>query len=192
MAAPLLKFVTAHGPLSFQPADTADGPVTVQYRGAGAPQTGQTWEQVSVEGLEEWLIAFLAAHQPTPTPPPDVGADADWLGIPPSMSAEYVAAVKSALLADGKDLSGPCGAFTIVENVAYGLRETGCGTFFKDYGNMCRDRSTDVVCYKDVANGVAIIVDILGDAGGQNTPSWLVKDDAPEDINRWCPAELPQ
>lgn len=176
---------TAQGYLSFTPAP--DGKTcTVEYR----PTQGE-WETIALPGLEEAITAIV--HQAlggsggtAPTPPPTE----DWLGIPPSQSAEYVAAVKSALEAQGRNLSGPCGAYTIVENVAYGLRDTGCGTFYKPTGNNCQERSTDVVCYKDVANGVGRIVDILGDAGGANTPNWLEKEE-PEDINKWRAAEYP-
>jgi hypothetical protein len=176
MAPPLLKFVTAHGPLSFQPAATPDGPVTLQYRG-GAPQTGQTWEEVRVDGLEDWLIAFLAAHPPATPVPPEV---------PPSglivatESVDYVAQVKAALEAQGVSLAGPDGAFEITANVAYGLRLVGYGLLEKTSGNMSQGYATDVI----VCPNRVDLVDILGDSGGQNTPSWHVK---PNEVtsDRW-------
>jgi hypothetical protein len=175
------RILTAHGYLSFQPplGGTPNGVATMQYR-----PTAGAWEELDLEGWD---------FEQVPVAPPDPGGgttpEGDWLGIPPSQSAEYVAAIKANLQARGVNLSGPCGAYQIVENVAWGLRGTGCGTFFKDGGNNCTQRSTDVVCYKDLAYGVARIYDILGDSGGLNTPMWGDKE--PEDISRWLPAEHP-
>lgn len=177
---------TAQGFLSFTPAP--DGKtVVVEYR-----ESQGGWETIALPGLEEAITAIVqqvvggnsSGSGGTPTP------EGDWLGIPPSKSAEYVAAVKSHLEAQGANLTGPCGAFCIVENVAYGLRNTGAGTFHKDSGNNCRERSTDIVAYKDLAYGCARLVDILGDGGGANTPMWGERSEE-EDINRWMPAAYP-
>lgn len=176
MAAPLLTFVSAHGPISFQPPPPGqpDGAVLVQYRGANAPPTGQTWEEVRIDGLEDWLLAFLRAHlvppEPPPNPvtppePPSVG------GIVATESVDYVAQVKAALQAQGVNLSGPDGAFEITSNVAYGLRLVGYGLLEKTSGNMSQGYATDVI----VCPNRVDLVDILGDSGGQNTPSWGVK-----------------
>lgn len=179
---------TEQGFLSFTPAP--DGKtVIVEYR---ASQGG--WETIALPGLEEAITAIVqqvvggggSSSSGGTTPP----AEGDWLGIPPSKSAEYVAAVKAHLESQGANLSGPCGAFAIVENVAYGLRNTGAGTFFKDSGNNCRQRSTDIVAYKDLAYGCARLVDILGDAGNLNTPMWGERSEE-EDITRWMSAAYP-
>lgn len=178
---------TAQGFLSFTPS--SDGKtVIVEYRDA---QGG--WETIALPGLEEAITAIVqqvigggsGSGGTTPTP------EGDWLGIPPAKNAEYVAAVKAHLEAQGANLSGPCGAFAIVENVAYGLRGTGAGTFFKDGGNNCRERSTDIVAYKDLTYGCARLVDILGDGGNLNTPMWSERSEE-EDINRWMPAAYPE
>lgn len=180
-----INILTAQGYLSFTPSPDGKA-VLVEYR----PTPGE-WETVALPGLEEAILAIVqqalgGSGGTTPTPP----AEGDWLGIPPAQNAEYVAAIKANLQARGVDLSGPCGAYQVVENVAWGLRNSGCGTFFKDYGNMCANRSTDVVAYKDLEQGTCRIVDVLGDAGGENTPNWLEKQD-PEEITRWMPAEHP-
>lgn len=174
---------TAHGYLSFQPpADgNPQGAVTLQYR-----PTAGAWEEIDLEGFEAETV-----------PPPDGGTEpppiegVDWPGgIPPSESAEYVGQIKSWLLSQGENLSGPCGAFTIVANVAWGCQTlgTGIGLLSKPDGNNCMAYSTDVVCYKDFPNGSARIVDILGDAGGENKPMWTEKG-SEENVamDRWRP-----
>jgi hypothetical protein len=177
----MVRIRTAHGYLSAQPplGGEPNGIATLQYRA-----TVGAWEEFDIEGLEVVV-----------EPPPESGGgttpEGDWLGIPPAKNAEYVAAVKAHLEAQGANLSGPCGAFAIVENVAYGLRNTGAGTFFKDGGNNCRERSTDIVAYKDLTYGCARLVDILGDGGNLNTPMWSERSEE-EDITRWMPAAYPQ
>jgi hypothetical protein len=174
---------TAHGYLSFQPPAGGDpnGAVTVQYR-----PTAGGWEEIDLEGLE-----LPPAPEPTPPEPtpPEPGTDLPG-GIPPSETAEYVGQIKSWLLSQGENLSGPCGAFTIVANVAWGCQTlgTGIGLLSKPDGNNCMAYSTDVVCYRDFPNGGARIVDVLGDAGGENNPMWMEK--GPEEnveMDRWRP-----
>ena len=67
----------------------------------------------------------------------------------------------------GVSLAGPCGAFQITRRVAWLLREEGTGLLAKAEGNNCDGYATDVLCYPDGA-----IVDILGDSGGANIPTW--------------------
>lgn len=160
------RILTAHGYLSFQPPPTPNAPVEVQYRPSAGP-----WEEIDIEA---WDIE-QAPVDPLPGPtPPSFALPGN---IPPSETADYVAQIKAWLLSQGENLQGPCGAFLIVANVAWGIQTlgTGCGLLSKPDGNNCMAYSTDVVCYKDFPNGSARIVDILGDAGGQNNPTWQEK-----------------
>ena len=160
-----VRIKTAHGYLSFQP----DG--TLQYRpGAGA------WEEIDIEGLDLASLFTLPVQpwQPSPTPLPPVE------GPPPSMTPAYVAAVKARCLAAGIMLSGAEGAFQITKRVAWGLREYGIGLVSKSSGNNWQGYSVDYLCW---ANGDG--VDILGDAGGGNTPQWAAKPDEFSGQDRW-------
>jgi hypothetical protein len=167
------RIKTAHGYLSFQPASIVDGSISIQYR-----DTPGAWEELDIEAWD-----YLLPVPPDPELPP--ATDYPY-GIVPSPNMDYVYAIKQALIADGKNLSGPCGAFEICRNVAMGLRETGCGLLEKTSGNQCQQRSTDIVCYKDFSAGATRLVDILSDAGGANTPMWTEK--GPEEnveMERW-------
>lgn len=158
---------TAHGWLSVQP----DG--SLQFRPlSSAPGP---WEMFDFPGFS------APAPSPTPTPP-----DGDWLGIPPTQSADYVAQVKAYLQTHGADLSGPCGAFAITQNVAWGLRAHGYGLLDKPSGNNCQGYATDIVMQN---NGSGDIVDILGDGGNANVPQWSTSDTV--DPARWRPAVEP-
>lgn len=106
-----------------------------------------------------------------------------------------VAAVVQQLKAAGTDITGACGAFAITDRVAWALRDEGLGILDK----ACCDNdgfnathcempkgsghfySTDIVIYKD-----GDYADILGDAGGANTPYWGAQHD-PSLIFRWRP-----
>lgn len=92
---------------------------------------------------------------------------------------DLVASTKAALQAQGVDLSGPCGAFAITRRVAWALRAEGVGLLSKPGGNNCEAMSTDYLVYQD-----GIGVDILGDAGGANTPAWQADYD-PALLGRW-------
>ena len=81
---------------------------------------------------------------------------------------ELVLATKQRLLQQGHDLTGPCGAFAITSRVAWALRDDGgAGLLDKPTGNNCQGFAVDIICYP---NGD--IYDILGDAGGENRPTW--------------------
>ena len=85
---------------------------------------------------------------------------------------DVVAAVKADLVARGVDLSG-VKAFEITKRVAWALRAEGAGVYFKNYGNMTPDGyAVDIIEYPDGS-----YVDILGDAGGANTPAWGIAPD---------------
>lgn len=86
------------------------------------------------------------------------------------MSIEVVRRVKADLELAGVDLSGPCGAFQITKRVAWQLRATGAGLLFKPGGNNCEERSVDYIVFETPAGVVG--VDMLGDAGGANSPAW--------------------
>ncbi len=91
---------------------------------------------------------------------------------------DLVRSVKADLEARGVDLRGPCGAWAITSRVIWALRTEGAGGLEKLTGNNCAGRAADIVCF---AGGQ--IVDILGDAGGANTPIWQPGD--PVDPARW-------
>ena len=122
------------------------------------------WEEIEIEG-------FTLDGDETPTP------DKDPI---PEMSENYVEAVKKQLESKGVNLSGPCGAFKIVKHVAWGLRSFGVGLLSKPGGNNCEGYSTD---YLVLYNGDGI--DILGDAGGLNNPTWQVKPGEFANQDRW-------
>jgi hypothetical protein len=91
---------------------------------------------------------------------------------------DLVQQVKADLEARGVDLRGPCGAWAITSRVVWALRTEGAGALEKLTGSNCAGRAADIVCF---ASGQ--IVDILGDAGGANTPIWQPAD--PVDPARW-------
>lgn len=170
---------TAHGYLSFQPPDPNDPQQTVppmQYR----PGCG-VWEEIDLPGLDALLPPPSPEAPETPeTPPPQ----SNWppFDLTPSESSAYVGQIKQALIDAGTDLSGPCGAFEVVKQVAWGLQfQRHCGLLSKPDGNNCQGYSTDVVCYPDGS-----LADILGDAGGENVPQWSYPSDM-VDPARWRP-----
>ena len=163
-----VKFKTAHGYLSFQPPDVPEGAVRLQYRDKAGP-----WEEIDIEGLEFPTVAKTDGGGGGIPVPADKGPAA-------SPSVEYVAAVKAMLVAQGVNLSGPCGAFAITKRVAWGLRHLGCGLLDKPGGNNCQGFATDIVMFRDQGGQ---IIDILGDGGGNNAPQWGVSDTV--DPGRW-------
>src|SRR4051812_30041603 len=76
---------------------------------------------------------------------------------------DVVDSVKADLRARGVDTSGPCGALAITKRVAWRLRGEGAGLLFKNWGNQCEERATDIIVYPD-----GRIFDILHDAGTDN------------------------
>lgn len=159
-----VRIKTAHGYISFQP----DG--RIEYRANAGP-----WEEIDLEGFELQPVP-VPGQPPAPTP----------VGPTPSQTAGYVAAVKAQLLAEGRDLSGPCGAFAITKRVAWGLRSAGAGLLSKPSGNNCEGYATDIVMFRDAGGD---IVDILGDGGNANVPNWNVSDTV--EPSRWRPAVEP-
>lgn len=153
-----VRIKTAHGYLSFQP----DG--RLEYRQQAGP-----WEEIDIEGLSS----------PGPVDPPTNGPV-------PAQNAQYVAAVKAQLESQGVDLSGPCGAFEITKNVAWGLRTQGMGLLSKPNGNNCNSYATDYLC---AANGDGI--DILSDGGSTNGPQWSVHEGEFTGSGRWRPPVQP-
>lgn len=134
-----IRIKTAHGYLSFQP----DG--RVEYRDKAG-----SWETLDVEGLE------LPSNGSNPAPGPNEPV--------PAFTIQYVSDVKAKLEREGVNLSGPCGAFEITKNVAWGLRFDGAGLLSKPSGNNCNGYATDIVAFRDRA------YDVLSDAGGGNFP----------------------
>jgi hypothetical protein len=152
---------TSHGYLSLQP----DG--RLEFRdSAGA------WETFDLQSLDA-----IPVPPPTgETTPPPSGE------ITPAPNAAYVQAVKDDLIRQGKDLSGPCGAFEITKTVAWGLRYMGYGLLDKPSGNMCSNYAVDIVMQPDGRGW-----DVLLDGGGANTPAWNLTE-IEDGINRYRPA----
>jgi hypothetical protein len=90
-----------------------------------------------------------------------------WTSTPAFAQVEVVSAVKNDLVARGVSLSGPCGAFEITKRVAWVLRAQGIGLLSKPQGNNCQGYSVDFLTRQDGSG-----LDILGDGGGDNTPTW--------------------
>lgn len=157
-----VRLRTAHGYLSFQP----DG--RIEYR-----QAAGAWENLDIEGfvLEPGVGPGPGLGEPGPGPV---------AGPTPSMSVEYVRAVKAQLEAAGENLIGPCGAFKITSRVAWGLRGAGIGLLDKPGGNQCSGFATDVLVLPNRTD----IIDILSDGGGQNTPSWYIRENEVS-VDRW-------
>jgi len=156
-----IQIKTEHGYLSLQP----DGRLEFRDR-AGA------WETFDIEGLTQAAPPAPPVRPgPSPLPPATGGRD-------------LVVAVKTMLLREGHDLSGPCGAFAITKHVAWALKKTGAGLLSKPGGNNCEGYATDVIVYPD-----GQLVDILGDGGGANTPQWAEGEDI--DPSRWRPPVEP-
>jgi len=154
-----VRIRTAHGYLSFQP----DGRIEYRDRAAG-------WETLDIEGL---TIEPVPGPGPSPITPPPSGD----VGEP---TAQYVGRVKERLMAAGISLAGACGAFEITKRVAWDLRHLGYGLLAKPGGNNCDGFATDVI----VCPNRVDIVDLLGDGGGRNDPSWQVKPNE-VDPSRW-------
>lgn len=96
---------------------------------------------------------------------------------------DTVAQAKAELLASGADLSGPCGAFKIVNLAAWKLKAEGAGLLDKPSGNNCQGFATDIIAYQQ--GGQTAIFDVLIDGGGANTPTWNRVD--PVAFDRWRP-----
>lgn len=76
--------------------------------------------------------------------------------------------VKDELVRKNVNLAGSCGAFEIVKRVVWRLKDQGYG-FVADTGDTsCLGFSSDVI----QSNSLNVWVDILGDEGGLNTPTW--------------------
>lgn len=99
--------------------------------------------------------------------------------------ADVVASVIAALKAQGKDLSGSCGAFEITKHVAWQLKGEQAGLLVKTSGNNCQGFAVDIIMYPDGS-----IYDILTDSGASNGPSWNASD--PVDPSRYHAAIDPQ
>jgi hypothetical protein len=80
--------------------------------------------------------------------------------------SDVVAQAKDDLENAGHDLSGPCGAFSIVKLAAWRMGG-GAGLLSKPSGNNCEGYSTDIIVYPD-----GRIYDVLVDGGGRNGPAW--------------------
>lgn len=134
-------------------------------------------------GARDVVLAYLmggSVHLPPPEnlpPPPAPPAER------PAPSKELVERVKANLEAAGEDLSGPCGAFKILNAVAlvlgprYGLlrKTAGNRAIPTDDGGCLTEHesqefgfATDYLIDSDTFYGY----DILEDGGGKNGPQW--------------------
>lgn len=100
----------------------------------------------------------------------------------PDRSA-VVAQAKEDLESAGHDLSGPCGAFSIVRLAAWRIGGDA-GLLSKPSGNNCEGYATDIIVYP---NGR--IYDVVIDGGGRNGPTW--RDAGVVDPSRYRPAVDP-
>lgn len=87
---------------------------------------------------------------------------------------DLVAFTKSTLMAQGVDLSGACGAFQITKRVAWALRGEGYGLLGgKTSGQNGCPENGDKYAVDWLLKSDGTGVDVLGDAGGQNSPDWI-------------------
>lgn len=91
---------------------------------------------------------------------------------------ETVATAKADLERAGVPLTGPGGAFWIVQLAAWRLRASGAGLLTKNSGNNFEGFAVDIIAYGDGS-----IFDVLGDAGGENKPQSLEQE--PVDPTRY-------
>jgi len=183
-----LRIRTAHGYQSFQPPPKDGVSVVVQYRPAAGP-----WEDIEVEGLDEWLnlaietiIQRLASG---PAPGPEAPAPAPSVDdLNPEESAAFVARVKQMVYGNGGPI-GVLGAFEICKHVAWGLRAVGAGLLLKPSGENIvqwngRSYSASRICFPD-----GHIYKLLTDVPTTNGPSW--QDNAYVDRSLYVPAIQP-
>lgn len=100
--------------------------------------------------------------------------------------SDAVAQAKADLLAEGRDLSGACGSFSIVKLAVWRLSQEGtdAGLLSKPSGNNCDGYATDIIAYP---NGE--IYDVLVGGGESNGPAW--QNDGVVDPGRYRPAVDP-
>lgn len=108
-----------------------------------------------------------------------------------------VAFVKTMLMAEGKDLSGACGAFQITGRVAFRLKDLGFKLLKKQGGNRAIILPDGSCVDSDHGSGVGYAVDylisvnegfvgydLLGDGGGENGPQWIGPEDGTDIVTR--------
>jgi len=100
----------------------------------------------------------------------------------PSQQAQ-VERAKQDLLNAGVDISGPCGAWRIVNLAAWRLAHAGdgAGLLAKLDGNHCEGYAVDIIAYPD-----GVIYDVLIASGELNLPAW--QEAGVVDPGRWRPA----
>lgn len=130
-------------------------------------------------GGTRWWSSLLGAHRANLQSPvahlmPQATVDVGFVaGVGPTPASgdrtDMVRSVKNALVAAGTPtLVGDCGAFEITKRVAWALRAEGVGLQSKPAGANCQGYAPGILMWAD-----GTIHDILGDAGGANTPQWL-------------------
>ena len=99
---------------------------------------------------------------------------------------DVVTAVKAALVAQGVDLSGGCGAFEITGRVAYVLRGEGWGLVAKSPGqNGCSVPGHERYAVDAVMKPDGTTIDLLVNAENENRPAWQPTGAAP--VSSWRP-----
>ncbi len=97
---------------------------------------------------------------------------------------DVVAAVKANLVAQGVDLSGPCGAFQITGRVAFLLRGENWGLVAKTAGqNGCTVQGHGRYAVDAVMLPDGTVVDMLINAETENIPAW--QSTGPQPPSNW-------
>lgn len=96
---------------------------------------------------------------------------------------DTIVQAKSDLETLGIDLSGPCGAFEIVNLAALRLKPEGVGLLQKPSGINCNNLAVTMLFFQD---GQAY--DVLDSPGVDNTPVWRYV--GLLDVDRWRPAHI--
>lgn len=134
--------------------------------------------------------ATPAAPDPQPTPIPEPPKP---MPQTPDESAFVASFLRSRLKALGDPDATRANSFAAVNACCLALRavDQKWGLLEKTGGDRVRDRATDILLY-DLGNGTAQVVDVVGDAEGNPSPGWSVKDIRP--IAQWklpYPADTP-
>lgn len=127
---------------------------------------GGTAQHIQFLGASAELIGVFGNEDLVPGAPIDNKTPEPTLNAA-TQTAGYVSDVKALLQAQAVSLVGDCGAFNITKRVAWGLRDAGAGLQIKTSGANCGGKAVGIIMFP---SGRAY--DILGDAGGLNTPQW--------------------
>lgn len=147
---------------------TAQATVAQQAATITGLQGTQTAHQQQIQ--QALILAGKAVDRASTTvPPAGGGGSGGGSGDSHPNHFDLVTQAKADLITEGQDLTGPCGAFTIVQRAVQYIQPSDptAGFLAKPDGNNCNGFATDIVCYAD-----GVIYDVLIDGGGANTPQW--------------------